>query len=308
MKIAFPKIKMPGFVTRTAAKAKDKAPDLLMGFGVVGVIGGTVMACKASMDIPEIMKDYREKKAAILDGTEDGEMSAEQKKELRSLRVQTGITIGKKYAGPVTVEALSLTGMCTSHKMLKKINTELGVAYMGLYNGFNAYRQNVRDAYGEEADEKMLTGYREETVVVQDENGNSETKTVKVYPNKMPSPYARYFCYGEASGAEKNIDYNERFAEIQENTARRFLRTNRKMMLNDVYDLFGIKHSVAGNRVGWVYDPVNPSGDNDVNLRIQRVYREKDDGSGEWEQVIMIDPNVDGMVEEKMVRMGLMDR
>jgi hypothetical protein len=80
------------------------------------------------------------------------------------------------------------------------------------------------------------------------------------------------------------------------------------MMLNEVYELFGIKPSIAGNRVGWVYDPANPSGDNQIKLRIQRVYREKDDGSGEWEQVIMINPNVDGMVEEKMVKLGLIDR
>lgn len=303
-----PAIRMPQFMKIASSRVKDKAPDILMGIGVVGVVGGTVMAFKAGMDIPAILEDYREKKAKILGETADDQVTAEQKKEIRSLKFHTGVAIGKKCAPAATVEVLSLTGMCTSHKMLKTINTELGAAYMGLYNGFAAYRQNVRNEYGEEADEKMLHGWREETVVEQDENGNSETKTIRIYPHNMPSQYARYFCYGEASGAEKNIDYNERFAEIQETCANRYFRANRKMMLNEVYDLFGIKHSIAGNRVGWVYDPADPSGDNNINLRIQRVYREKDDGSGEWEQVIMIDPNVDGMVEEKMVRLGLIDR
>ena len=93
---------------------------------------------------------------------------------------------------------------------------------------------------------------------------------------------------------------------MQEKAANLYFRAHRKMMLNEVYEMLGIKKSVAGNHVGWIYDKNTPEGDNYIDFRIQEVYREREDGDG-WEKVYMIDPNVDGMVEEKMVRLGLMD-
>lgn len=304
-----PKIKMPAIVSRARTEITKKAPDLLMWGGVMGVLGGTAMACRATIEAKEIFDNYKAEKHAIETGIRGTEDEVETRKAIRKLQMQTGGQIAKAYAPAIVIEGLSLTGMCTSHQMMKKINTELGAVAAAYANGWAKYRENIRKEYGEEADQKAMYGYREEEIVEVNEDGEQETKKVKIFPAKafgMPSPYARYFCYGEADGAEQSHTYNRQFLLQTQGLANAYLGANKMFMLNDLYDMLGYKRTIAGNRVGWARDKQDPSGDNYIDLRIQEIYREKEDKPGEWEKVFLIDPNVDGMVEEKLVQMGLM--
>ena len=298
-------------------KFGQKLPDALMGLGTAGVVGGTVMACHATTKLPAIMDEYREQKKQLLEEAgvaPDEEIPKEVKKELRKLKAKTGGKIVLNYTPAAIVEGTALTGMWRAYGTEKKALIGMSTAYMTIYNGFEKCRENVRKEYGEEVDDKMLHGWEEEEIVSVDEHGEQVVEKVKVYPhdcNDMPSPYARYFCCGEAEGAEPSFDYNKAFLEAQEKAINRMFRAYKKLMLNDVYDLLGIKRSVAGNRVGWVYDKNSPIGDNYISLRIQIVYRRKFDDFGNpdgIEKVLMIDPNVDGPIEERAVALGLMDK
>jgi hypothetical protein len=280
---------------------KDHSSDLKMGIGTGGVIGGTVFLCKETVKAKAIMDEYREAK----DGLKD--------KELRNLKLRTAGKIVVNYLPGAILEGAGLASMWSGYSDVKAAFVGIGIAYSGLQEFVDKYREGVRETYGEEADEKLAYQFRTEEVVVQDENGEEHTETVRIYPHdasKMPSQYARYFCYGEADGAERSHEYNGKFLGLQQDLMNGYFRAHKKFMLNDCYDMLGIKRSKAGNHVGWVYDPNAPVGDNDIDLRIREVYREKFDSAGNpdgWERVWMIDPNVDGMVEDKMVRLGLMD-
>lgn len=302
------------FFGRIVRDVKPKMPDLLMWGGVIGVVGGTGLLCKAMVtDVPEIMDNYRREKEHLENQYPETKLSAEtraeKKKKLRKLKLNTGLKIGKKAAPGAAVELLSLTGMCTSHHMMKKINTELAVTCVGLKAGWDQYRESVREEFGEETDDRLMHGYEEKTITEMAEDGTTVEKKIKVIgrDRNMPSQYARIFAYGEADGAERSADYNRQFLALQEQNMNCFFKANRRMMLNDVYDMLGIKRSVAGNHVGWVYDKNNPSGDNKINLRVQELQRENPDKPGEYETVFLIDPNVDGMMEQKAVALGLMD-
>jgi hypothetical protein len=301
---------------KVRAKVGPKMPDILMGIGTAGVVGGTVMACRATTNVPGIMKDYRDQKAQIQTGLdEDGDHRTDEEmaKDIRRLKVRTVGKLALNYASSAAVEGLSLAGMWGGYGQMKTMFLEASATCVTLTETIRKCREFVRNEYGEDAEEKMMHNYREEEVLSTNENGETVTEKVKIYPrdhHKMPSPYARYFCYGEATSAEKSLDYNVTFLNCLEPILTRRLKALKKIALNDVYDELGIKRSITGNRVGWIYDEKSPTGDNEVKLRARIVFRETVDDFGNpngWERVIMIDPNVDGAMEKRAVQLGLMD-
>ena len=286
------------------------APDIMMGVGTAGVIGGTVILCHETTKLPEILDDYREQKADILDSEE---LTAEDKKELRNLKLKTAGKVALNYLPGAALEGSGLVSMWTGYGKMKTWFVGAAWAYNGLKAVNDKLRQQVRDEFGEETDDRLTYGWHEETVTTTDEDGNEKTETVKVYPrdiDKMPSIYARYFCYGESEAAEHSIEYNKFFLEGQEETITRRFWARGYYYLNDLYDDLGYKRTKAGGRVGWVYDKNKPVGDNKIELRVREVCREKFDDFGNpdgWETVLMIDPNVDGMIEDRMLEKGLID-
>lgn len=294
------------FVMKVVNGIKNNSSDLKMGVGTGSVIAGTVFLCRETVKAKEIIDEYREAKEELVKNGAD-------KKEIRSLKLRTAGKITVNYLPGAVLEGAGLGVMWSGYSNVKAAFVGAGAAYGELQDFINRYREGVRETYGEEADEKLAYQFKTEDVVIADETGEEHTETVRIYPHdarKMPSPYARYFCYGEADGAERSHDYNKHFLELQEDLMNQYFRAHKKFMLNDCYDMLGIKRSKAGNHVGWVYDKDAPEGDNAIDLRIKEVYREKYDENGNpsgWERVYMIDPNVDGMVEDKMIRLGLMD-
>jgi len=295
------------FISNLIGKAKDNASDLKMGIGTVSVIGGTILLCKETINACDIVREYREAKQKLID-------EGAEKSEIRKLTVKTVGKVAVTVAPGAAVEVGGLGLMWNGYSNTKTALIGVSMAYGELQEFNNKYRQKVRDEYGEEVDEKFAYEFQEKEVVITDENGVQKTETVKIYPNdyrKMPSVYARYFCYGEAEGAERSFDYNDHFLHAQQEMANRYLKAHKKMMLNELYDMLGIKHSKAGYNVGWIYDEKNPEGDNKVKLRVRVVYREiLDPITGEptgYERVHMIDPNVDGMVVDKLVQRGLIE-
>lgn len=284
------------------SKVRDNKNDLLMGFGTAGVLLGTAVLCKETLKVPDILAEYREAKAEL-------EAEEAEKKEITKLKAKTAGKLVLNFLPGGTMEAAGLGSMWGGYSGVKAAFIGVSAAYNGLQEFVDHYREGVREKYGEEADEELAYGYRTEEVTVVGEDGKETVETVQIYPNKqkgLPSIYARYFAYGDATGAEQSLTYNESFLKLQESTFNTMFKVRKKLMLNEVYAELGIKQSVAGNHVGWVYDKNAPVGDNRIDLRARIVYREREDGDG-WERVFMIDPNVDGMVEEKMLRLGLMD-
>lgn len=301
-KFKMPKISLRKGLSKLYSKTGGKSTDVMMWVGTGFVLGGTVLACKKTIELPGIIAEYKTEKSRL-------EAAPHEDKEIRELKWKTAGKVAKLYAVPALMEGVGLVDMHCANQTLKIVNTELTGTVAVLSTAIEKIRAGIREEGGEELEDKIMHGgYEEKEVVKVDESGEEHVETVKVYKrNGMPSPYARWFCYGEADGAEESPEYNRQFLRNQQNLLPGYLRANRKVMLNDVYRMLGIRESVAGNRVGWIYDPKDPQGDNRIDLRIQEVYREKEGCPGEWETVFLIDPNVDGEVEAKAVRMGLMD-
>lgn len=292
-------------------KIKKNSPELLIGAGIVGVIASTVMACKATTKLNDILKDTEQQVNQINEATTDIRLSGkyteeDAKKDLVIVYAQTGIKIAKLYAPAVLVGGLSLASILTSHKILKTRNVAIAAAYKAVDKGFKEYRSRVIDRFGEEIDKQLKYNIKTkeiETVTV-DEKGkekiNKETAQVSEYDPDKYSEFAKFFDVGNPYW-EKDAEYNLMFLRQQEKYANDKLQANGYLFLNEVYDMIGIPKTKAGQVVGWIYDEKNPIGDNYVSFGIYDINKPANiDFVNGIERTILLDFNVDGNILEMM--------
>ncbi len=290
---------------RTELKVKKHSPEILAGVGVVGVIASTVMACKATTKLSDILEESKDqldqiKTVAVDPAYADKYSEDDAKKDTTITYVQTGVKVAKLYAPSVILCAGSLGCLLASNNILKKRNAALSAAYMTVDKSFKEYRKRVADRFGEEVEKEIRYNIKAKEVTTVDENGNEVTETVKVMdgtddPNTY-SDYARFF--DESCAAWQNdAEYNLTFLKAQQQYANDLLKSRGRLFLNEVYRMLGIDETKAGQVVGWVYNPDNPTGDNFVDFGIYNMQRERVRAFvNGYEPNILLDFNVDGVI------------
>lgn len=286
-------------------KAIKHSPEILAGVGVVGVVGSLVMACKATTKLSDILEDSKEqldkiKEVAADPAYEEKYSQDDAKKDTTITYVQTAMKVTKLYAPSVILCASSLGCLLASNNILKKRNAALSAAYMTVDKSFKEYRKRVADRFGEEVEKEIRYNIKAEEITKVDENGNEVTETVKIMdgtddPNSY-SDYARFF--DESCAAWQNdAEYNLTFLKAQQQYANDLLKARGRLFLNEVYRMLGIDETKAGQVVGWVYNPDNPTGDNFVDFGIYNMQRERVRAFvNGYEPNILLDFNVDGVI------------
>lgn len=296
-------------VTRTVHKIgfqlKKHSPEILAVAGTVGVVASTVMACKATTKLHDILEDSKNQVNQVHEVLENKSIPAEKyseedgKKDIAVIYTQTTLKVVKLYAPAVILGVLSLTSILTSNNILRKRNVALAAAYTAVDKGFKEYRSNVIERFGKDLDRELRFNVKakeiEETVV----NENGEEETVKKVVNEATigkSEYARFYDDG-CKGWEKDPEYNLMFLRHVQDYLNDLLRTRGHVFLNEAYDQLGIPRTKAGAIVGWVYNEKNPVGDNYIDFGI---YDPKDEKARDfvngYERVILLDFNVDGPI------------
>ena len=290
-------------------KVEKHSPEILMGVGVVGVVTGTVMACRATLKLNDILEEAQEtrdkiKEVASNPNYEDKYTEEDAKKDLAVNYIQTGVKVAKLYAPAVAVGVAGVGCVLASHDIMKKRNVALSAAYLTVDKSFKEYKQRVVDRFGEEVEKEIRYGIKAEEIVetVIDEEGNETTvtETVKTMNPTLYSDYARFF--DEASPCWQNDpEYNLMFLRAQQQYANDLLRAKGRLFLNDVYEMLGLEKSKAGQIVGWVYDRENPNGDNFVDFGIYDMSKERVRAFvNGYETNILLDFNVDGNIWDLM--------
>ena len=286
-------------------KAIKHSPEILAGVGVVGVVGSLVLACKATTKLSDVLEESKEqldkiKEVAADPAYEEKYSQDDAKKDTTITYVQTGVKVAKLYAPSVILCAGSLGCLLASNNILKKRNAALSAAYMTVDKSFKEYRKRVADRFGEEVEKEIRYNIKAEEITKVDEDGNEVTETVKVMdgtddPNSY-SDYARFF--DESCAAWQNdAEYNLTFLKAQQQYANDLLKARGRLFLNEVYRMLGIDETKAGQVVGWVYNPDNPTGDNFVDFGIYNMQRERVRAFvNGYEPNILLDFNVDGVI------------
>lgn len=280
-------------VGRQIISAKKNSPTIFFVGGVVGVVGATVLACKATLKLEDVLDEQEVVEDTIKHFDNPKYSEEDRAKDLFKTKVKTAGKVAKLYAPAATVGLISVAALTGSHVALNRRNAAIMAAYSALDKGFNEYRDRVREELGEEKDLEFRHGSETilETVIGEDEKAKTVEHTVA--PPGMPSIYARYF--DEASkNWQRQADYNNLFLNSQQNYANDLLRSRGHIFLNEVYDMLGLPRSKAGAVVGWV---MSKNGDNFVDFGVfdadnprARRFVNRDERS------ILLDFNVDGVI------------
>lgn len=288
-------------VTRTVGRhslaLQEKSPKLLFVGGVVGMVGSTVLACRSTLRLPDVLDEVHNDLSVARSTQElypEKYSEEERQKDSAIIYARSGVKIAKLYAPSVALGVASIAALTKSHNILSERNAALAAAYAALDRGFREYRARVVEKYGEDQDQE----FRYDTELVVTGEGNKKPKTeLRVSPD-APSIYARFFDeYSEMWS--KEAEYNRLFLKCQQNYINDLLRARGHVFLNEVYRMLGIPHSTAGSVVGW---KLGSGGDDYIDFGVfipDGSERIRDFVNGR-EGSILLDFNVDGVIYDKI--------
>lgn len=267
-KFQLPKITLKGKAKRIVVKAKIKSPTIMIVAGVAGVVGGTVMACRATMKLKTILDEGKEATNDIHEyasSDEAKEKGYTEKEETKAVVVENMKTAGKVvklYAPAVAVEAVSIGCIVGSHKILTKRNVGLAGAYAAVQKEFKDYRDRVVERFGEDLDRELKhnitrTEYKEKET---DENGKNKTVKKSVDVAGDGTGYSGYAKFFDEASREFTGDpeHDKWFLMRAEELFNNKLRTDGFVFINDIYDYLDIPRTQQGQTDGWVYDAEHP--------------------------------------------------
>ena len=268
-------------------KFKKHSPEILVVAGVVGIVTSTVIACKATTKVNDIIDEATDTIDAIHNSagkglhTSDGEEYTQEvaNKDLAIVYVQTGWKFVKLYGPAVALGVASIGCMIGSNQILRKRNVALAAALTAVDTSFKEYRGRLIDRFGKDLDRELRFGIKakeiEEKIIDESGKETTVTKTVEVVdPNTAHSLYSVVFCEGNA-GWTKNAELNKVFLIQQQNYANDKLRLRGYLTLNEVYEMVGAPTTAYGQIAGWVYTEDSSIGDNFVDFGIFDIANEK---------------------------------
>lgn len=294
---------------KTGLQLKKHSPEILMVTGIAGTVVSTVLACKATTKVGEIIDDTKNTVDIVHSGMENGNINGQEytvedgKKDLAIIYTQTGVKLAKLYAPAIAVGVLSIGSIVAGNRILNKRNVALAAAYAVVDKGFKDYRNRVVERFGEEMDKELRYNIKAKEIETTTTDKNGKEKTEKTTVNAIDtdsvtknSEYARFYDDGNTEWS-KDPEYNLMFLRKQQEYANELLKSRGHLFLNEVYDMLGIPRSKAGQIVGWIYDEKNPNGDNYVDFGIYDMDNERKRAFvNGYERTILLDFNVDGVI------------
>lgn len=295
--------KVSSMFNRTTIKLKKHSPEILIVAGVIGTIGSTVLACKATTKLNSLLEESKQdieqiNTSQITEEFGDRYTEKDAKKDLAIVYVQTGIKVAKLYGPAVTLGAVSIASILASNNILKKRNVALVAAYTTIDKKFKEYRGRVVERFGSDVDNELRLGMKKTKIeeFITDPETEKEKKvksTVNVIDSEVTDEYSRWFDES-CKAYEGNMDYDMAYLRSQQEFANARLKADGFLFLSDIYEALGIPRTKMSQTVGWVYKPNNENGDNVVDFRLIELYKETDDGT--YKKGIFMDFNVDGPI------------
>lgn len=281
---------------------RKHAPEILLGAGTVGVIAGSVLACKATLKLEDIIDDTKEMVECAHD-IRDGKVKLKEgvtftEKDYRmEIASAYGICARKilcVYAPAVIVGTLSIASFFGSHKMMRRRYIELGAAYTTLATQFKDYRKRVAGEFGEEKERQLYSGTTIQKIkekVTDPETGKTKTVTKEVETPLDETPLDEtirvVFCQETSPEWTNDPEYCWCFLKNTQRFYNERLKAERRgrIILNDIRDELGLPKTKAGYRYGWKYEKNNPDGDNMIDFGIREL-TVSSDNSDEVNEII----------------------
>lgn len=153
------------FGHKAAFKIKKASPELLLVGGIVCIVGGTVLACKATKKASDILDEGHDEVEVMREAIDDPEGNLvkvdekEVKKGIAKSKLRTLGRVAGAYAPAVALGSAGIAMIFTSHGIMRKRNGALLASYNALDAMFKTYRARVlEEEDGKERDRRYLLG------------------------------------------------------------------------------------------------------------------------------------------------------
>ncbi len=267
-----------GVAKKVIKFCKVNAPVIGLVAGSAAVVVGTVLACKATLEVDDILTEHAEQMSRIKKGVEvsDGKYTEESKKR-DTIKVYSA-TFGRfaKAYGPSAL--LYAAGFASIFAGFGCLNSRYGVALTSvaaLDKKFGEYRTKVVEKFGAEVDQelaglKLPTQKLEADELVNEETGETKTEeynvvTIKdIEENDFIMCFEKYTWNHVTQQKELNPVWEKGGYTFNENTivqaginlTRRLqMRLIDAVRMNQAIEALGGKCSSAGHWYGWTSAP-----------------------------------------------------
>ena len=267
---------------KTKLKVSKRSPEILLVMGGIGVVTSTVMACRATLQLDDILEEKRKKVEEIHAhvekyGYSEDYSEKDEQQELTVTYVKTGLAIAKLYAPAAFLGLASLSCIVASHGIMMKRNSSLAAAYAAVDQAFKAYRKRTAERVGEDVEKEIRYGIKTEEVEEKTTTKNGkekvEKKTVSTFDPNNLNEFSVIFDDG-CIGYTKDPEYNKKFLLLKQAQANEKLKAQGYLFLNDVYKMLGFKPTKAGHVVGWLYDEKHQVGPDYVDFGLFNMENE----------------------------------
>jgi hypothetical protein len=280
-------------VARKIHQAKRNSPHIFFAAGVVGVIGGAVLASRATLKLEETLDEIKEDIDAVKDMStraslqDPGYTEHDYHKDLGYVYGKSAVAIVKLYGPSVLVGAVSIAALTGSHIQLTRRNTALTVTLAGISKAFDEYRGRVRKEIGEPREKELY-----QNIEVVEHKGEQIIR--KINDTNDLSQYS--VIWDEASIRwTKDPELNRMFLQHQQNYHNDILHTRGFVFLNDVYEALGLPLTTKGQIVGWM---IHGDGDNHIDFGLFEARSAA--FMNNQERSIILDFNVDGVIYDRI--------
>lgn len=265
--------KLTGKLGKTGIILKAKSPEILIGAGIVLVLGGTYMACRATSKAKDVIASrdieidelkYREAEALeqLSENCTEQEIKVvrkETKSDIFVAHVRCGWELTKLYAPAIAMEAAGIGCFLGAHGIMRKRNAALMAAYEATDKAYRRLK--------EERDKGLLTDGTEckegEKLV---EKKDEDQKNCPF--NSDLGPWA--FMFDEDCNVWKPSDSTILMeAKAVERSLTNRLNAGRTIFLNDIRTAFG--EDIPGpNLEGQIICWDKTLGDTEIDLGLPR--------------------------------------
>src|SRR5512140_822684 len=104
-------------IARRALVAQKASPEVLLGAGIIGMVGSTVLACRATLKMETVMDEAQSKleMAKTLDHPNYSEK--DRSRDISLIYFQSSVKIIKMYMPAIIVGGISIYALTSSHKI-----------------------------------------------------------------------------------------------------------------------------------------------------------------------------------------------
>lgn len=208
-----------------SATVAKHSPEILIGFGIAGMLTTTVLAVKATPKAVKIIED--------------------KKHELKKDKLTVGETVKatwKCYIPSVATAAVSTACLICSCKVSNKRNAVLATAYKIAETTHKEYRDKVIETIGEKKEAIVKDKVAQEKI-------NKDPVSSK---EVIITDRGNMLCYDSISGRYFRTDIDKVKRAVNEINRR--MTFNMYVSLNEFYSEIGLKTTEIGDDLGWNLD------------------------------------------------------